>query len=309
MNADAAERVAVPDRGRERRTTDTLRGKVAVVTGASRGIGKGIALALGAEGATVYVTGRTVTPGTCPLPGTVGETAEEVTRRGGRGVAVSVDHGNDDQVAALFEQVRRDDGRLDILVNNAFSLPEDLTDPGGFWEKPLSNLEMWEVGVRSNFVAAWHAAQLMVRQRSGLIVAISGYTGVAYTYGVLFGTAKSAVDRMARDMAVELAPHNVVSLSLWQGLTLTERARRNLANIPHLKDAPSTTMADGSTTEHPGRVIAALANDPAIMKRSGGTFITAEVAQDYGIADIDGKMIPSLREKRGAPIWAPIAAA
>lgn len=286
-----------------------LTGKVAVVTGSSRGIGKGIALVLGEQGATVYVTGRTVTTGTYPLPGTVGETAAEVTRRGGKGVAVGVDHAKDDQVAALFDQVRRDEGRLDILVNNAFSLPEDLTDPGGFWEKPLSNMEMWEVGVRSNYVAAWHAARIMTPQKSGLIVAISGYTGVAYTYGVVFGTAKSAVDRMARDMAIELRPHNVASLSLWQGLTLTERARRNLANIPHLKDAPSTTMADGSTPEHPGRVIAALAADPDIMKRSGGTFITAEVAQDYGITDIDGKVIPSLRAKRGAPIWQPIGEA
>src|ERR1044072_9217197 len=153
-----------------------LTGKVAVVTGSSRGIGKGIALALGTEGATVYVTGRTVTPGTYPLPGTVGETAQEIDKRGGKGSAVAVDHGNDEQVAALFEQVKREQGRLDILVNNAFALPEDLTDPGGFWEKPLSNLEMLQIGVRSNFVAAWHAARIMVPRKSGLIVAMSGYT-------------------------------------------------------------------------------------------------------------------------------------
>ena len=287
----------------------SLTGKVAVVTGSSRGIGKGIALVLGEQGATVYVTGRTVTPGTYELPGTVGETASEVTKRGGKGVAVGVDHGDDAQVAALFEQVKRDAGRLDILVNNAFALPEDLTDLGGFWEKPLSNLQMWDVGVRSSYVAAWHAAKIMVLQTSGLIVAISGYTGVSFTYGTVFGTAKSAVDRMARDMAVELQPYRVASLSLWQGLTLTERAQRNLANIPHLQGAASTTLADGSTPEHPGRVIAALAADPQIMQRSGGTFITAEVAQDYGVTDIDGRVIPSLRAKRGSPIWQPIAAA
>src|SRR6201999_2709308 len=120
----------------------SLSNKVAVVTGASRGIGRGIALALAGEGATVYVTGRTVTPGSYPLPGTVGETAAEVDHRGGRGVAVQVDHAKDDQVAALFEQVKAEQGRLDILVNNAFSLPEDLTEPGGFWEKPLSNWQM-----------------------------------------------------------------------------------------------------------------------------------------------------------------------
>src|ERR1700722_6439963 len=120
-----------------------LSGKVAVVTGASRGIGKGIALALADEGATVYVTGRTVTPGSYPLPGAVGETAAEVDRRGGKGIAVQVDHAQDSQVAALFDQVRREQSRLDLLVNNAFSLPEDLTDPQPFWEKPLSNLDMF----------------------------------------------------------------------------------------------------------------------------------------------------------------------
>src|SRR5580704_4500956 len=189
----------------------SLSGKVAVVTGASRGIGKGIALALANEGATVYVTGRTVTPGSYPLPGTVGETAVEVDRRGGKGIAVQVDHAKDDDVAALFDQVGEEQGRLDILVNNAFSLPEDLTEPQPFWEKPLSNWEMVDVGVRSNFVAAWHAAKFFVPQRSGLIVAISGYVGVTYNYGVIFGTGKSAVDRMARDMAIELQPHNVSS--------------------------------------------------------------------------------------------------
>lgn len=283
-----------------------LSGKVAVVTGASRGIGKGIAIALGEQGATVYVTGRTVTPGSYPLPGTVGETAAEATRRGGKGIAVQVDHAQDDQVAALFAQVQREQGRLDLLVNNAFALPEDLTEPRSFWEKPLSNWQMVDVGVRSNFVAAWHAAQMMVPQKSGLIVAISGYVGVTYTYGVVFGTCKSAVDRMARDMAIELKPHNIASLSLWQGLTFTERAERNLARNPAMKQQVVTNPTIGATPEFPGRVIAALASDPNVMKRSGGTFITAEVAQDYGITDVDGKVIPSLRGQRGAPIWNPI---
>ena len=285
----------------------SLTGKVAVVTGASRGIGKGIAIALGEQGATVYVTGRTVTPGTFPLPGTVGETAAEIDRRGGKGIAVQVDHANDDQVAALFEQVAREQGRLDLLVNNAFALPEDLIEPGSFWEKPLSNWEMIDVGVRSNFVAAWHAAKIMVPQKSGLIIAISGYVGVTYTYGVVFGTCKSAVDRMARDMAVELQPHNIASISLWQGLTFTERANRNLERNPAMKERTVTNPLIGCSPEFPGRVIAALVADPEIMKRSGGTFITAEVAQDYRVTDVDGKTIPSLRAQRGAPIWQPIA--
>ena len=282
----------------------SLTGKVAVVTGASRGMGKGIALVLGAAGATVYVTGRTVATGSHPLPGTVGETAAEVDRRGGKGIAVRVDHANDDEVADLFKRIRQEQGRLDILVNNAIAIPDELTQPGAFWEKPISNWEMIDVGLRSNFVAAWHAAQIMVRRKCGLIVAISGYVGVTYTYSVVFGTCKTATDRMARDMAIELKPHNVASLSLWQGFTFTERAQENLKKVSGM--ASQLNSAAGSSVEFPGRVIAALAEDPEVLKRSGGTFITAELAQEYGITDIDGRVIQSLRAQRGAPIWMPV---
>jgi NAD(P)-dependent dehydrogenase (short-subunit alcohol dehydrogenase family) len=281
-----------------------LSGKVVVVTGASRGMGKGIALALASEGATVYVTGRTVSPDTSPFPGTVGETATEVDRRGGKGIAVQVDLANDREVAALFEQVKQEEGRLDVLVNSAISLPAELTQPGSFWDKPLSNWEMIDVGLRSYFVAAWHAAQIMVARKSGLIVGISGYVGVTYTYGVIFGTCKTGGDRMARDMAVELKPHNVASISLWQGFTYTERAQQNLKTVPGM--AAQLKSAAGSSVEFPGRVIAALAKDPQVMRRSGGTFINAELAQEYGITDVDGRVIPSLRAERGAPIWQPI---
>jgi NAD(P)-dependent dehydrogenase (short-subunit alcohol dehydrogenase family) len=278
--------------------------RVAVVTGASRGIGKGIALALADEGATVYVTGSTVTQGSHPLPGTVGETVTEVNNRGGKGIAVQVDHANDEQVAALFEQIRREQGRLDLLVNNAISLPPELTQPGPFWQKPISNWGMIDVGLRSNFTAAWHAAQIMVPQKAGLIVALSGYVGVTYTYNVIFGTCKTATDRMARDMAIELKPHNVASLSLWQGFTHTERAEQNLKTVPGM--ASQLNSAAGSSVEFPGRIIAALVKDPNVMQRSGGTFINAELAQEYGITDIDGKVIPSLRAERGSPIWMPL---
>jgi NAD(P)-dependent dehydrogenase (short-subunit alcohol dehydrogenase family) len=281
-----------------------LSGKVAVVTGASRGIGKGIALALADDGATVYVTGRTMMSGSYPLPGTVGETAAEVDRRGGKGIAIQVDHSKDEQVAALFEQVRREQGHLDILVNNAIAIPEELTQAGSFWEKPISNWTMIDVGLRSNFVAAWHAAQIMVPRKSGLIVALSGYVGVTYTYNVIFGTCKTATDRMARDMAIELKPHKVASLSLWQGFTYTERAQENLKTVAGM--ASQLNSAAGSSVEFPGRVIAALAKDPNVMKRSGGTFISAELAHEYGITDVDGKVIPSLRAQRGAPIWMPV---
>ncbi len=281
-----------------------LSGRVAIVTGASRGVGKGIALALADHGATVYVTGRTTQTGTSPLPGCISETAEAVSARGGIGIALQVDHADDDQIASLFARVMADQGRLDILVNNLMAIPPEMTQRSGFWEKPLSNWEIFDTGVRAGFIAAWHAAQIMVPQQFGLIVALSGYVGVTYTYDIVFGTTKAATDRMARDMAIELKPHNVASLSLWQGFTHTERALENLKSVPDM--AAQLNSAAGSSPEFPGRVIAALANDKDIMARTGGTFVCAELAEHYGVIDIDGRKIVSLRGERGAPIWQPV---
>jgi NAD(P)-dependent dehydrogenase (short-subunit alcohol dehydrogenase family) len=282
-----------------------LSGKVAVVTGSSRGVGKGIALALAEQGATVYVTGRTVEEGSAPLPGTVGATAADCDARGGKGIAVQVDLEKDDEIAALFEQVKREQGRLDVLVNNAIWLPDDLTSPGGFWEKPMENWQMFDVGLRAAFVCAWHAAQIMVPQKSGLIVGISGFVGVTYTYGPVFGATKSGLDRMARDMAIELKDHNVASVSLWQGFTFTERAMENLKNVPGM--AEQLKAAAGSSPEFPGRVVAALAADENIMAKSGGSFINAELAEEYGITDTDSTKVPSNRAARGSPIWVPVS--
>ena len=285
-----------------------LAGKVAVITGASRGIGKGIALTLAEQGATVYVTARTVEAGSGPLPGTVGETVAECNARGaasgGRGIGVGLDLKDDAAIAALFAQVKAEQGRLDILVNNAMAIPPEMTQRIGFWEKPLSNWEIFDTGVRAGFVAAWHAGQIMAPQKSGLIVGLSGYVGVTYTYDVIFGTTKTSADRMMRDMGVELKPHNVAAISLWQGFTYTERALENLKTVPGM--AAQLNAAAGSSPEFPGRVIAALAADPDVMAKSGGSFINAELAAEYGVTDIDGRQIISLRETRGSPIFKPV---
>ena len=281
-----------------------LNGKVAVVTGASRGVGKGIALALASEGACVYVTGRTVIAGTAPLPGTVGETAAECDARGGKGIPVQVDVTDDAQLAALFAQVQAEQGRLDILVNNVLSIPDEMTQRKPFWEKSLTNWEIFETGLRAAFIASYHAAQIMVPQKSGLIVGISGFVGVTYTYDVIFGTTKAGMDRMMRDMAIELKEHNVAAVSLWQGFTYTERAIENLKSVPGM--AAQLNSAAGSSPEYPGRIIAALAKDPEVMTRSGGTWINAELGEAYGVSDLDGRMIPSNRAERGSPIWQPV---
>lgn len=282
-----------------------LSGKVAVVTGASRGVGKGIALALASEGATVYVTARTVAAGTAPLPGTVGETAALCDARGesggGGGIPVQLDVTDDAQLEALFEQVKREQGRLDILVNNVLSIPDEMTQKIPFWEKPLSNWEIFDTGLRAAFVASHYAAKIMVPQKSGLIVGISGFVGVTYTYDVIFGTTKAGMDRMMHDMGVELKDHNVCAVSLWQGFTMTERAQENLRTVPGM--AEQLNAAGGSSPEFVGRVIAALAADPEVLSRTGATWINAELAQEYGVTDLDGRTIPSNRATRGSPIW------
>jgi len=158
-----------------------LDGAVAIVTGASRGIGKGCAIELGAAGATVYVTGRTVEEGAHPLPGTVAATAQEVDAAGGRGIAVPCDHRDDDAVRALFARVASEQGRLDVLVNNAFLIPKELTSGKPFWKVPLSNWDdMIDVGTRSAYVASALAAEAMVTQGRGLIVNISSSGATEY---------------------------------------------------------------------------------------------------------------------------------
>lgn len=279
-----------------------LQGKVAVVTGASRGVGKGVALELGMAGATVYVTGRTVEEGTgarvlgAPLPGTIGATAGEVTRCGGHGIAVRCDHRNDDDVRALFDRVAAEHGRLDMLVNNAYAVPETLLSGAPFWEQPLSLWdEMTAVGVRSTYVASAFAARVMARQRSGLIVNTSSYGGGHYSLAVAYGVGKAAVDRMAADMAHELKPYGVACVSLWLGLIGTERT---------LRVAAQDAQFDPRQAESPrfvGRCVIALATDPEVMRHSGKVLLTAELAGVYGFTDVDGSRPPSLRGRFGGP--------
>ena len=199
--------------------------RVVVVTGASRGAGKGIAIALGGTGATVYVTGRTSREGEAALPGTVYATAEAVSAAGGVGVPVLCDHADDDQVQALFDQVQAEHGRLDILVNNATCVPDGLTDSGPFWQKPLQLTELWNVGMRSHYIASYFAAPLLLANKAGLVVNTSSFGGRIYMHGPAYGAGKAASDKMAHDMAVDFRPYDVAVISLWMGLLLTERTR------------------------------------------------------------------------------------
>jgi len=274
------------------------RDRVVVVTGASRGAGRGIALALGASGATVYVTGRTRREGEADLPGTVQATAEAVSAAGGVGIPVCCDHGDDAQVQRLFEQLRSEQGRLDILVNNATAIPDDLARPGPFWDKPLALTDIWAVGMRSHYVASWYAAPLLLAAGAGLVVNTSSFGGRIYMHGPAYGAGKAAVDKMAHDMAVDFRPFRVAVISLWMGLLLTERTRRVFDADPG-KYGPLEATAE--SPEFSGRVIDALARDPQYMAKSGRVWIGAELGREYGVTDLDGRQPPSHRKFFGPP--------
>lgn len=274
-----------------------LKGVVAVVTGASRGAGKGIAEALGAEGATVYVTGRSLKEGDAPLPGTIAGTADAVTRAGGQGIAVACDHARDADVKALFERIANEQGRVDILVNNATFLHDELIVKGGFWEKSLDLADILDVGLRSAYVASWYAAPLMVKQKNGLIAFTSSFGASCYMHGPAYGAQKVGVDKFAKDMGVDLKAHNVATASIWMGMLRTERTKRVMDSEPD-KYAGFWEIAE--TPQFTGHILSALYRDPQRAEKSGQVHIGAELAETYGLTD-EGRQPPSHRPMLGAP--------
>lgn len=268
---------------------------IAVVTGASRGAGKGIAIALGIHGCTVYVTGRSQKNADSPLPGTISETAEAVTAAGGTGIPVCVDHADDSQVQAFFDRVKQEQGKLDILVNNAFAVHEQLATPGKFWKKPLSLVDMWDVGLRGSYVSSYYAAPLLAE---GSLIAFTSAPGARhYVFGPTYGVHKAGLDKMAADMAVDFRDEGVACLSIWMGALLTERMASMIAEEPE-----KYSYLDPNSMESPeftGHVIWAIYNDLEKMSLSGKAAIGAELANEYGIVDRNGLQPPSYRDRHG----------
>lgn len=261
----------------EMRLTETI----ALVTGASRGGGKGIALALGEEGATVYVTGRSVRgePTTLGRPGTIDDTADEVTERGGTGIPVRCDHTVDAQVEAVFARILGEHGRLDLLVNNAWSgyeLPLYFETP--FWEMDWRHWDlMFQGGLRATMFASMLAAPAMIEARRGLIVNMTWV--LDRPHGVTFyEVVKNATNKLTEQMADDLRPHGVACIAVSPGWMRLERM-----------DLTQEQAAQAESPEFPGRAIAALASDPNVLEKSGGLFTTPALAREYGFTDVDGK--------------------
>lgn len=279
-------------------TERPLEGKVAVVTGASRGIGKGIALELGAAGATVYATGRSAGGSRSGSgPGSVDETAEEISRLGGTGIGVRCDHSEDTDVEALFKRIADEEGKLHVLANNVYNSPASMRFLGKpFWEVPAAGWdETFIIGVRSHYVASVLAAPLLFSTGDGLIVNISSTGAVRYSANVVYGVGKAAVDRMTSDMAYELADRSVAVVSVWPGIVNTEF----LQTIPAGPDGRRVLPLPGGgeydlslaeSVHFTGRGVVALAADTKRREWSGKAVPIADLADHYGFTDIDGRV-------------------
>jgi NAD(P)-dependent dehydrogenase (short-subunit alcohol dehydrogenase family) len=279
------------------------KGRVALVTGASRGAGRGIARGFGELGYTVYVTGRTVAPGDAKgwdgsvLPGTVSETAAEVTAAGGKGIAVLCDHADDAQVAALFDQIAREQGHLDVLVNNATYIHPQLIEKLPFWEKDLGAVDILNVGLRSAYVASWHAVRMMVAQGHGTIAFGSSFGGSCYMHGPAYGAQKAGIDKFAHDMEHDLRGTGVIAVSIWMGPLITERSAIARETNPEQYEGFIETAENPEFTAH---IIDAIDRAPNRDDLSGQTLIGAEIARELGVTD-RGKERPSYRDMLGSP--------
>ena len=285
----------------EEHVADT-HGIVALVTGASRGAGRGIALELGEAGATVYVTGRSVNggPSTDGVPGTIDQTATDVKARGGLGIAVRCDHTVDAEVDALFDRIRRDHGRLDVLVNNVWGGYEDRDcrplPLRPFWEQSLHQWDsMFTAGLRAHLTASRLAVPLMLPQGRGLIVSTTANVGaLPYMPNLFYDLAKRAVARLVWAMAEELRPHGIAAVALAPGFMRTERVveafRR--AGMADKLDGPG---GPGETTAYLGRAVVALARDPQVLERTGQLLEVGALAPAYGFTDINGTQPPPFR--------------
>ena len=277
--------------------------RVALVTGASRGAGAGIARGFGELGYTVYVTGRTTTPGDAKgwdgsvLPGTVAETAAAVTAAGGTGIPVLCDHGDDQQVAGVFAQIEAEQGHLNVLVNNAAYMHHQLIEQKKFWEKEIAAVGILDVGLRSAYVASWHAAKMMVARGSGLIGFGSSFGATCYMHGPAYGAQKAGLDKFAHDMGHDLEGTGVRAFSIWMGPLITERSMIARTQHPEQYEGFIESAENPEFTAH---ILHALATDPRGEALSGSTLIGAEIAKELGVTD-RGKEKPSYREMLGNP--------
>ena len=268
-----------------------LKGKVAVVTGASRGIGKGIALALAERGCKVFVTGRTSGDG----PLSVETCAKQITEAGGEGHAIICDHGVDAEIEKLFETVAKNTDHIDFLVNNVYKIPSPPAWGGGFWDHPIG---IWDdqvgIGLRSHYVASWHAAQLLFAATAGAaILNVSSPGGQAYHFSSSYGAGKAGLDRLTADMAIELEPKGVAAVVLYPGSVATEF-------IVEASKTQDMDLSQAQSTSFVGRSAVALLTAADLMQRSGKICWVEDLAEEFDITEEDGSRPPRYAQRVGA---------
>lgn len=266
----------------------SLANKIALVTGGSRGLGKGIALSLAKHGATVYITGRTThnENNANALPGTIFETQNQIISAGGKCIAIKCDHTKDQEVVRVFNKIFADHNQLDILVNNAWGGYEHYSDgtahwlEEGFWTSPIARWDkMFSSGVRAAYFASSQAVPKMIEKQSGIIINLSFWASKRNDQGVAYCASKAATDKITEAMAHELHQYNIPVICLYPGLVRTEAVLKNKAFFD-LSNSESPAFA--------GEVIVKLVTDPDVMIKSGKILIAASEALSYGIKDIDG---------------------
>lgn len=260
----------------------SLAGKICLVTGAGRGIGRGIALQLGKAGATVYITGRT--------KASLDECAAEIKARGGNPVVVQMDHSKDEEVESLFQRISNEQsGQLDVLVNNAYAGVNTIFKSGGKKFYDCDPTETWDcingVGLRGHYHCTVLASRLMVPRREGLIINISSPGGLKYLFNVAYGIGKAGCDRMAADCAHELKSSNVAMVSLWPGAVKTEYVQENMITD---KNPNKKMFEQGETIEYSGKAVAHLAADKDVIKRTGKILMTSDLSFEFGFTVDDG---------------------
>src|SRR5215207_5503413 len=295
---------------------EALDGKVALVAGATRGAGRGIAVALGEAGATVYATGRSVRgqPSEYARPETIEETAEQVTAAGGHGIAVQVDHLESDQVRALVARIDAEQGRLDVLVNDVWG-GEHLVDwDTPVWEHSLEGgLRLLRLAIDTHLITSHHALPLLIRRPGGLLVEVTDgtndYNAERYRLSVFYDLAKVGVNRIAWAQAQELAPHGATAVALTPGWMRSEMMLDHYGvTEQNWRDATPRTphFVISETPRFVGRAVAALAADPEVARWNGQSLSSGQLAQVYGFTDLDGtrpdawRYITEVRE-RGLP--------